>query len=84
MPADRTSIPYWPLGFKDTTLRLLGSDDFSPAVKAEAARDLTDALIDGGLRSDIAARFALEDIASAHELVEAGPPGRVVIDLRAP
>jgi NADPH:quinone reductase len=82
--ADRTSIPYWPLGFKDTTLRLLGSDDFSPAVKAEAARDLTDALIDGGLRSDIAARFALEDIASAHELVEAGPPGRVVIDLLAP
>jgi NADPH2:quinone reductase len=81
---DRPSIPYWPLGFKDTTLRLLGSDDFSPAVKAEAARALTDALVSGSLRSDIAARFPLEDIASAHELVESGATGRVVIDVARP
>jgi NADPH2:quinone reductase len=82
--ADRPSIPYWPLGFKDTTLRLLGSDDFPPTVKAEAARDLTDALVEGSLRADIVARFSLEEIASAHELVESGPPGRVVIDITRP
>jgi NADPH2:quinone reductase len=79
--ADRPAIPYWALGFKDTTLRLLGSDDFPPAAKAEAARALTEALLDRSLRSDIAARFPLEEIATAHELVEAGPPGRVLIEI---
>jgi NADPH2:quinone reductase len=79
--ADRPAIPYWDLGFKDVTLRLLGSDDFSPAVKATAAETLTAALVTGDLRSDIAARLPLEEIASAHELVESGPGGRVVIDL---
>ena len=40
-----------------------------------------DALLDGSLRSDIAARFPLDQIASAHELVESGARGRVVIDI---
>jgi NADPH:quinone reductase len=80
---DRPGIPYWALGFKDTTLRLLGSDDFRPGVKADAARVLTKALLDGTLRSDVAARFSLDDIAAAHELMENGPPGRVVIDIPA-
>ena len=80
--ADRPEIPYWQLGFADTTLRLLGSDDFPPAVKARAARELTAALADGSLRSTIAARFPLEDIAHAHELVEQGAPGRVLIELK--
>ena len=52
---DHPAIPYWALGFKDTTLRLLGSDDFPAAVKADAARTLTEALLDGSLRSHIAA-----------------------------
>jgi NADPH2:quinone reductase len=79
--ADRPAVPYWDLGFKDTTVRLLGSDDFSPAVKTKAAKALTRAVITGSLRSDIAARLPLENIASAHELVEGGAPGRVLIDL---
>jgi NADPH2:quinone reductase len=79
--ADRPAIPYWSLGFNDITLRLLGSDDFSPETKTAAARTLTDALVAGDLRSDIAARFPLEEIASAHELVEQGQPGRVVIEV---
>jgi NADPH:quinone reductase len=79
--AERPAIPYWTLGFKDTTLRLLGSDDFPPAVKAEAARALTDALLDGSLRSNIAARYPLDQVARAHELVEAGAPGRVVLEI---
>ena len=77
--ADRPAIPYWGLGFKDTTLRLLGSDDFPAATKAEAARALTGALLDASLRSQIAARFPLDEIADAHELVERGAPGRVLI-----
>jgi NADPH:quinone reductase len=79
--ADRPAIPYWDLGFKDTTVRLLGSDDFAPAVKAEAAQALTGALVEGSLRSGIAARFPLGQIAAAHLLVEKGAPGRVIIDI---
>jgi NADPH:quinone reductase len=77
--ADRPEIPYWKLGFADTTLRLLGSDDFSPSVKAEAARALTNALLEGKLRSRIAARVPLDEIARAHELVEQGAGGRVLV-----
>ena len=46
----RPHISYWPLGFADTNLRLLGSDDFAPEVKA-------------------------------HEHVERGTPGRVLLRL---
>ena len=79
--ADRPEIPYWTLGFADTTLRLLGSDDFTPAVKAQAAAELTDALVDGSLRSRIAERLPLQEIARAHELVEQGAGGRVIVDV---
>ena len=79
--ADRPEIPYWTLGFADTTLRLLGSDDFAPDVKVEAAAQLTDALVDGSLRSRIIERVPLEQIARAHELVEQGAGGRVIVDI---
>jgi NADPH:quinone reductase len=77
--ADRPSLPYWQLGFADTTLRLLGSDDFAPAVKAHAARELTAALVDRSLQAVIAARVPLADIEHAHELVERGTDGRVLV-----
>jgi len=75
------SIPYWPLGFADVTLRLLGSDDFRPEVKAHAASELTDALVHGALRIPVAVRLPLEEIAEAHELVQRGAGGRVVLEL---
>jgi NADPH:quinone reductase len=75
----RPQIPYWQLGFKDVALRLLGSDDFSPRVKADAARELTAALIEGRLCSKIAATFPLDDISQAHERVELGADGRVLV-----
>ena len=74
-------IPYWTLGFADATLRLLGSDDFSPAVKAEAARELTAALVEGALTSVIAARLPLDEIAKAHVLVEGHAAGRVLVSV---
>jgi NADPH:quinone reductase len=80
----RPAIPYWELGFADVTLRLLGSDDFAPGVKAKAACELTDALVEGTLHVNIAARFPLEMIAQAHELVERGAGGRVIIQLEQP
>jgi NADPH:quinone reductase len=60
---------------------LLGSDDFPPAVKADAAAQLTDALLDGALRSRIAEGVPLQDIACAHELVEQGAAGRVILEI---
>lgn len=78
---DRPEIPYWKLGFANTTLRLLGSDDFSPEIKRDAATALTEALVEGTLRSKIVERVALADIARAHELVEQGARGRVVVTI---
>lgn len=74
-------IPYWELGFADVTLRLLGSDDFPAPVKAEAANQLTEALVEGALSSRIATVLPLDQIAEAHELVEAGTAGRVLLEL---
>lgn len=77
--ADRPEIPYWKLGFADVTLRLLGSDDFSAQTKKEAAENLTAALLDGSLRIPVTHRLPLTDIATAHELIESGSPGRVIL-----
>ncbi len=81
--ADRPDMPYWKLAFADVSLRLLGSDDFAPAVKAEAASELTAALLEGRLRAAIVARLALDDIAWAHEQVERGAGGRVLLSVAA-
>lgn len=81
--ADRPEIPYWKLAFADVSLRLLGSDDFPPAVKAKAANELTAALLEGRLRAAIAARLPLDDIALAHEEVERGAGGRVLLRVAA-
>jgi NADPH2:quinone reductase len=83
-PADRTEIPFWQLLFQNTTLRLLGSDDFPAEAKAAAAGDLTSAAAEGALRIPVAPPFELERIASAHETVDAGSPGgRVVVHVAA-
>jgi NADPH:quinone reductase len=78
---DRPSIPYWKLAFADVSLRLLGSDDFPATVKAEAAQELTAALLEGALKSNISASHPLTDIALAHEQVEQGSGGRVLLSL---
>jgi NADPH2:quinone reductase len=78
---DRPTLPYWKLGFADTTVRLLGSDDFPRDVKAHAGRDLTAALADGSLCSVIAERVPLAEVAHAHELVERGVDGRVIVTI---
>ncbi|TKA12531.1 NADPH:quinone reductase [Actinacidiphila oryziradicis] len=77
--ADRTELPFWPLLFNNVTLRLLGSDDFPAVAKRQAAHDLTAAAAVGALTVDVADRYPLEDIAKAHERVDAGGRGRVVV-----
>lgn len=75
------SVPFWPLAFKNVTVRFLSNDDFPEEANQQAAADLTAALVSGDLRYPIAARFPLEKIAEAHEAAARGGAGRVVIEL---
>ncbi|WP_405547112.1 NADPH:quinone reductase [Streptomyces phaeochromogenes] len=77
--ADRTELPFWPLLFNNVTVRLLGSDDFPAAAKRQAARDLTAAAAAGALTVDIGDVHPLQDIAKAHDRVDAGGRGRVLV-----
>jgi NADPH2:quinone reductase len=77
--ADRTELPFWPLLFNNITLRLLGSDDFPADARRQAARDLTAAAAVGAVTVDIADSYPLEDIAKAHDRIDAGGRGRVVV-----
>lgn len=66
------SIPYWPLGFKNITIRFLSNDDFPEAANQDAARDLTSMLTNGSLHYPVRAIYPLEAIAAAHDDVEHG------------
>jgi NADPH:quinone reductase len=80
--AGSPAIPFWPLLFKNIRVDFLGSDDFTPADKAEAARAVNEALVAGWVGMPIAARFPLEEIATAHEALEASRQrGRVLVTL---
>jgi NADPH:quinone reductase len=78
--ADRVGLPFWPMLFANVTLRLLGSDDFSPEAKEQAAADLTAAAVAGALTVPVAPPHRLSDIAAAHNHVDHGPRnGRVLL-----
>jgi NADPH2:quinone reductase len=77
--SDRIDLPFLPLLFANVTIRLLGSDDFSFDAKQQAARDLTAAAAAGALSVRVGAVFPLTRIAAAHERVDAGGGGRVLI-----
>ncbi|CAM5563818.1 NADPH:quinone oxidoreductase [Streptomyces purpurascens] len=66
----------------NVTLRLLGSDDFPAEAKRQAARDLTAAAAVDALTVDVGARFPLAGIAKAHDHIDAGGRGRVLIDIQ--
>ena len=75
-------IPFWPLLFKNIRLFFVGSDDVPVEAKRAATGAITDALVDGWTGFAIAERLPLEDIATAHELMNAsGRHGRVVLTL---
>ncbi|MEU4227686.1 NADPH:quinone reductase [Nonomuraea sp. NPDC026600] len=77
--ADSTRLPFWPMLFANVTLRLLGSDDFPVQAKRQAARDLTAAAAVGALKVDVGHRYPLREIAKAHDHVDAGGRGRVLV-----
>lgn len=79
--ADRPTLPFWPLLFANVTLRLLGSDDFAPEAKQQASRDLSTAAAAGAISVSVADRYPLSEIARAHDRVDAGSRGRVLVTI---
>jgi NADPH:quinone reductase len=76
---ERPSFPFWPMLFSNVTVRLLGSDDFPPTAKQQAAADLTAAARDGALSILVETLLPLERAAQAHDRVDQGTRGRVLL-----
>jgi NADPH2:quinone reductase len=75
-------IPFWNLVFKNARLYFLGSDDFPVEAKRRAAADLSEMLAQGWAGYRVGRVLPLDDVATAHELVEQGArEGRVLLDL---
>jgi NADPH:quinone reductase len=75
----RPQFDFWTMLFANVTIRLLGSDDFPPEAKHQAAADLTAAAHDGALHIPIDDPLPLERIADAHDRVDAGPRRRIIL-----
>jgi NADPH2:quinone reductase len=77
--SDRPDFPFWPMLFANLTIRLLGSDDFPPAAKRQAADDLSAAAREAALSIPIADPVPLDSIAQAHDRVDAGVRQRILL-----
>ncbi|MDV6284525.1 NADPH:quinone reductase [Rhodococcus jostii] len=76
---DRPGFPFWPMLFDNITIRLLGSDDFPPEAKQQAATDLTTAAADGALSIAIDDPLPLDQAVRAHDLVDGGTRTRILL-----
>jgi NADPH2:quinone reductase len=77
------AIPFWPLVFKNISVWFLGSDDFSPDAKAAGARAVNELLMGDWPGFEVDARFPLDSIAEAHEVLEQRRVhGRVVLRIQ--
>lgn len=75
-------VPFRTLLFNSISLRFFLVYDLKPADRTGAVEGLTTLLESGRLVHTIGARFALDDIAAAHEAVEGGKTvGNVILDL---
>ena len=79
--SDRPDFPFWPMLFDNVTVRLLGSDDFPPEAKRQAALDLTTAASQGAITVKVGTALPIDSIASAHDLVDAGTRERVLLTM---
>jgi len=79
-PAD-PALPARACMTANLTLRFVLLYGVPPAALGQAASDITSALADGALTELPVTRFGLADVAAAHRAVEAGTPGKVVVEL---
>jgi NADPH2:quinone reductase len=75
------TVPFYQMLYRNITVRFELVFMMSDDAKLEAATDLERWMSDERLEHRIAARFPLEQTARAHEAVEAGPLGNIVIDV---
>jgi NADPH2:quinone reductase len=75
-------LPFYPLMFKAITLRLVLVYILTPEARRRSIGNLTAALEAGALTHPIAGRFPLDEIARAHEAVEAGTKlGQILVSI---
>jgi NADPH2:quinone reductase len=75
------TLPFYPLMFKNVTIRLPLIYELDAAERKEVLDGLTALLEAGTLDHQIAGVFPLTDTAAAHELVEAATtPGCVIVE----
>jgi len=80
--APEPALPFWPLVFKNVRVDFLGSDDFPPQAKRDAASELGAALAAGWSGPRVDLRLPLDEVAAAHVAVEERRvAGRVVLVL---
>ncbi len=77
------ALPFYRLVYGNTTLRPVLVFGMPGDAKSRAVADITRWAESGELSHHIGPRFALEDAAAAHEAVEAGAFGKVVIEIAA-
>jgi NADPH2:quinone reductase len=82
MAEPEPKLPFYSLMFKAATIRLVLVYILTAEERAQTIADLTRAMEQGTLRHAIAATYPLEEIAAAHEAVEAGTSlGNVVVEI---
>ncbi|HMM77529.1 MAG TPA: NADPH:quinone reductase [Gammaproteobacteria bacterium] len=79
--APEIAVPFLPSVLKNVRYRFFIVYHLTPADRARAVAGLTRALEAGTLTHHLGPSFALADIAAAHEAVEAGALGKVVVTL---
>lgn len=80
--APTPALPFYPLMFKAVTLRLVLVYILTPEARRRAIANLTAGLEAGALTHPIAGRFPLNEIARAHQAVEAGNKlGQILVAL---
>ncbi len=78
--APEPKLPFYPMMFKDISLRFVLVYAMPETAKRQAAADITRFLEDSKFTHRIAETFTLDDIAQAHEAVEQGRRGCVIVD----
>jgi NADPH2:quinone reductase len=74
------TIPFWPLLFLDATVRFVNVFHMSQEARQSAIQTTNKGLQEGWLKTTIASRFPLEQIAAAHEASESGKIiGKIVV-----
>jgi len=78
---EETALPVAPLMRANTTLRFVLVYTMPPEALRQAVAEVCAALRDGALTALPVHRYSLNDIAEAHDAVEQGSVGKVVVEI---